>query len=210
MRPFEVDWQRRRLLLNLATAPLALALAPLLLARDQAAAAAPATKPLAPTPACDDADEPTPTQTAGPFYTPDSPERRSLIEPEMRGLRLALAGRVFGRDCKPIAGALVDFWQSDDDGEYDNEGYRLRGHQFTDAAGNYRLETIVPGLYTGRTRHIHVRVQPRGGRILTTQLYFPGEAGNKRDGLFTPELLMAIEPAEKGQRGRFDFVLNKA
>ncbi len=210
MRPSEVDSQRRRLLLTLGAAPFALALAPLLLARDQAAVATAAAQPLAPTPACEDADEPTLAQTAGPFYTPNSPERRSLIEPGTKGARLALAGRVLGRDCKPIAGALVDFWQSDDDGDYDNEGYRLRGHQFTDAAGAWSLTTIVPGLYTGRTRHIHVRVQPRGGRILTTQLYFPGEAGNKRDGLFDPRLLLATTQDGKGQRGRFDFVVNRA
>ena len=80
------------------------------------------------------------------------------------------------RACKPLAGALLDFWQADDKGRYDNSGSRLRGHQFTDAEGRYRLRSVVPGLYPGRTRHIHVKVQSRDGRVLTTQLYFPGEA----------------------------------
>ena len=50
-------------------------------------AAAPATAPrtLAATPACDDGDEPTVEQTEGPYFTPDSPERRSLVEAGMRG-----------------------------------------------------------------------------------------------------------------------------
>jgi len=47
-----------------------------------------------------------------------------------------------------------------------------------------------PGVYTGRTRHFHVKVQPRGGRVLTTQLYFPGGSTNRSDGLFRSELLM--------------------
>jgi protocatechuate 3,4-dioxygenase beta subunit len=61
----------------------------------------------------------------------------------------------------------------------------------------------VPGLYTGRTRHIHVMVQPEGGAVLTTQLYFPGEPANAADALFDQELLMEVS----GGRGRFDFVL---
>ena len=133
--------------------------------------AAPARKPdetaaaLPTTPECGDDDEPTPRETAGPFYTPDSPLRSSLIEPGTRGTRIVVAGTVFAADCRPVAGALLDFWHADDDGEYDNVGYKLRGHLFTDANGRYRLETIVPGIYPGRTRHYHVRVQAPKGRI---------------------------------------------
>jgi protocatechuate 3,4-dioxygenase beta subunit len=157
---------------------------------------------LAATPACDDG--PTPRQTAGPFFTPDSPQRSSLLETGMRGPRLVVTGTVFTTDCQPVAGALLDFWQCDANGEYDNRGYRLRGHQFADAQGRYRLETIVPAPYPGRTRHIHVRVQPRGGRVLTTQLYFPGERLNDRDFIYRPELLMQLA----GSEGSFDFVLS--
>ena len=77
--------------------------------------------------------------------------------------------------------------------EYDNNGYRLRGHQFTDADGRYAFETIVPGLYPGRTRHFHVKFQAANNPVLTTQLYFPGEPDNERDGIFRPELLLTIE-----------------
>jgi len=51
-------------------------------------------------------------------------------------------------------------------------------------------------------------VQPKGGRTLTTQLYFPGEAGNRRDPLFRPELLMRTTKNEGWLAGRFDFVLD--
>jgi len=110
--------------------------------------------------------------------------------------------------CKPVQGALVDFWQADAGGEYDNEGYRLRGHQFTDARGRYRLETIVPGLYPGRTRHFHVRVQAPNRPVLTTQLYFPGEPANKRDGIFNSKLLMAVRDSIGGKAAAFDFILD--
>jgi protocatechuate 3,4-dioxygenase beta subunit len=166
---------------------------------------------LTPTPQCgDDDDDPTPAQTEGPFFTPRSPERRSLLETGLNGTRLTVTGLVVTRSCRPVAGALVDFWQADDAGEYDNKGYRLRGHQFTDAQGRYRLDTIVPGLYPGRTRHIHVKVQAPSKPILTTQLYFPGEARNTRDGIFHSALVMKIA-AEKARRaGLFNFVLDLA
>ena len=74
----------------------------------------------------------------------------------------------------------------------------------TDAQGRYRLETIVPAEYPGRARHIHVKVQPPKGRVLTTQLYFPNEPSNQRDGIFRPELVMQMK--ERGQ-GAYDFVV---
>ena len=163
---------------------------------------------LAPTPACDDGDDPTLAQTEGPYFTPDSPQRASLVEAGMGGQRLVVAGTVLTTGCRPVGRALLDFWQADDAGRYDNQGYRLRGHQFSDAEGGWRLETVVPGLYTGRTRHIHVKVQAPDGPVLTTQLYFPGEPENDRDGIFSPELLLSdVRDTAGTRRGSFTFVL---
>ena len=106
------------------------------------------------------------------------------------GTRLTITGRVLTTGGQPIPRAVLDFWQCDAGGVYDNSGYRLRGHQLADARGRWGLETVVPGLYTGRTRHIHVKVQAPGGDVLTTQLYFPGVAGNRSDGIFDPALLL--------------------
>ena len=63
------------------------------------------------------------------------------------------------RGCRPVERALVDLWHADDGGAYDNRGFRYRGHVFTDEQGRYRFRTILPGLYPGRTRHYHVKVQ---------------------------------------------------
>lgn len=167
-----------------------------------------ATQTLQPTPACgDDDDDPTPEQTEGPFYTPSSPERGSFLEEGMQGVYMVLSGQVLGTDCLPIGGALLDFWHADADGIYDNDGFRCRGHQFADQAGRYTLETIMPGLYPGRTRHFHVKVQRPNGPVLTTQLYFPDEPDNATDGIFDERLLMTVQPAESGVRGQFDFVV---
>ena len=163
--------------------------------------------PLAPTTACHDSDDATVSQTEGPYFKPSSPERIELFEEGMAGQPIELVGFVFTPACKPLAGALLDFWQADDKGRYENSGFRLRGHQFTDAEGRYRLRSIVPGIYPGRTRHIHVKVQPRDGSVLTTQLYFPGEPKNRSDGLFRKELLMRTAKNEGRLAGRFDFVV---
>src|SRR4029453_7890614 len=73
-----------------------------------------ATGTLAPTPACDDGDDPTPAQPEGPYFTPDSPRRASLLEAGVGGQRLVVAGTVLSTDCRPVQRALLDFWQADD------------------------------------------------------------------------------------------------
>ncbi len=169
----------------------------------------PKTRPvrLTPTPQCDDHDEPTPSQTEGPYFKPESPERNNLIEAGISGTKLILTGQVVNTNCQPVAKVLLDWWHADDAGNYDNSGFRLRGHQYTDKQGNFRLETIVPGIYTGRTRHIHVKVQAPGKPVLTTQLYFPNEPQNRRDRIYNEELLMNIKPTGDKVNAGFTFVL---
>lgn len=163
---------------------------------------------LPPTPECKDGDEPTIRQTEGPFYKPRSPQRADLREPGAAGKAVELSGVVLTRSCRPVAGALVDLWHADAQGEYDNKGFRFRGHIFADGEGRFRFLTIMPALYPGRTRHYHVKVQAPDRPILTTQLYFPGEPGNARDGLFRSALLMRVAEAGGGLAARFDFVLD--
>jgi protocatechuate 3,4-dioxygenase beta subunit len=176
-------------------------------------AAEAAGRPLPLTPACDDGDaDPTESVTAGPFYTPNTPERTVLREAGIVGTALVLTGRVLSPGCRPIAGALLDFWSCDGNGVYDTEGFRLRGHQRTDASGAYHLETVKPASYEQyggrRTPHIHVKVQGRGTSLLTTQLFFPGEPLNGQDWLVRESLIMELTSAGDGSlAGRFDFVL---
>lgn len=180
--------------------------APLLVGALPALARTPSGQPLAPTPeSCDD-DDLTPPQMEGPYFKPNSPLRTSMLDGA--GTRLTLTGYVFGLACQPIAGALLDFWQADNGGAYDNVGNRFRGHQLTNAQGAFTLTTIVPGLYPGRTRHIHVKVQAPGRPVLTTQLYFPNEPRNSTDSLYDPALLMTVQQVGSARQAVFDFVLN--
>jgi protocatechuate 3,4-dioxygenase beta subunit len=189
-------WRRRQLLrlglgLALTSTQLAGVLAPRVLAQ-----------------AASDPGQLTPGQEEGPYFKPSSPERTSLIDDSTPGTRLLLSGHVLDPSGQPVAGALLDFWQANANGAYDNSGYQLRGHQFTDASGAYTLQTVVPGLYPGRTRHIHVKVQAPDGPLLTTQLYFPDEPRNATDRIFSPALVLPIQTADDGsQRALFDFVV---
>src|SRR5262249_35966723 len=102
--------------------------------------------PLAATPACHDGDEPTVRQTEGPYFKPSSPLRADLVEPNSSARPVEVSGQVLTRACQPVVRALLDFWHADERGEYDNVGFRYRGHLFTDADGRYRLHTILPAL----------------------------------------------------------------
>jgi protocatechuate 3,4-dioxygenase beta subunit len=166
---------------------------------------------LEPTPAVGDDDlELTPEETAGPFFRPNSPARINFRETGVSGVPVNLRGSVLDRSGKPLAGALLDFWHADADGQYDFGGFRCRGHQFADAGGRYSLQTIMPGLYPGRTRHYHVRLQSAHGPIVSTQLYFPGEARNSDDFLFRRDLLLKIQGTTEGWDATFNFVLETA
>jgi protocatechuate 3,4-dioxygenase beta subunit len=152
-----------------------------------------------PDPVCAGLTQP---QTEGPYYTPNTPERNSLLEEGMPGARLILVGYVLDQNCLPLANAWLDFWQADTNGEYDNSGYRLRGHQFTDAQGRYYLETVLPGLYQSRPiEHIHVKVRPEGGAEVTSQLYFPNQ----------PIAGLTVTLEERGDHfvGYFNFVVQR-
>jgi hypothetical protein len=88
MHSFEES--RRRFLLALLASPVALALLPYLGGRDEAAAAEACSRPPArkpPTPECADDDDLTPSETAGPFFKPRSPERVVLSRRGFPGRR---------------------------------------------------------------------------------------------------------------------------
>jgi protocatechuate 3,4-dioxygenase beta subunit len=157
--------------------------------------------------ACDDGDGPTLEQEAGPFFKPNAPLKRDLFPGSPRGKRITVAGLVVDDRCRRLPGSLVEIWHADENGVYDREGFRLRGQQFADEQGRWWFNTVVPALYPGRTRHYHFRVQRPGGRVLTTQLYFPGELRNARDGIFDETLLMEISDADDGRFARFDFIV---
>lgn len=175
----------------------------------------------------------TPSQTAGPFYPDEKPLDRDADLTQLRGRRAVaagqivhLSGRVLDLTGRPIEGARVEIWQANAHGRYahpwDNSrrpldpNFQGFGVQVTDAQGRYRFKTIKPGPYDSRPPHIHVDIAG-AKRELTTQIYFPGEPLNERDGIFRAtrdrEVLIAtpVEAREAVEDGalvlRWDAVL---
>ena len=159
------------------------------------------------TPDCHDGDEHTVAQTEGPYFKPNAPLKRDLAVDAPSGERMTIGGLVLDTACRPVPKTLVQIWHADELGAYDTKGYRLRGYQYADDDGRWWFSTIVPAGYAGRTRHYHVKVQKPRGRILTTQLYFPGERLNDQDSLFDRRLVMRVSSSDEGRFGRFDFVV---
>lgn len=135
--------------------------------------------------------EPLAELTEGPYYKEGSPERQKISEDGTPGTHLILKGYVFDTECKRISNAWLDFWQADGEGNYDNEGFNLRGHQFTNKDGFFRIETVVPGQYPGRTEHIHFKVRrDEKSSAITSQLFFPDASGNHSDSIYSDSLLV--------------------
>ncbi len=118
----------------------------------------------------------------GPFYTSNAPtvQNNQLASSTEQGEKIILSGRVFSLDCSEfITNTEIDIWHANDDGQYDNSGFNLRGKTFTNSQGFYLFETIKPGLYLNqnsfRPSHIHFKITPPGFSTLITQLYFEGD-----------------------------------
>ena len=173
----------------------------------------------------------TPAQMEGPYYPRAIPAdadadllRVAGQAAPSRGIPLLLTGVARSTDGAALPGAQVEIWQADHAGIYlhpgdtrlaeRDPGFQGYGRAVADAEGRYAFRTIRPGIYPGRTPHIHLRARPARGPALTTQLYFPDEPGNARDGLLRRlppaqrALLMArLAPMDAGQRAEFDLVL---
>lgn len=118
----------------------------------------------------------------GPFYTAGAPDivNNQLADVNETGTRLILSGVVRTLDCTlQIPNTVIDAWHANDAGQYDTQGFNLRGITHSNAQGFYLFETILPGKYLNgssyRPSHIHFKITPPGFSTLTTQLYFEGD-----------------------------------
>ncbi len=176
-------------------------------------ASAPPPSSDAATPACIE----TAKNIEGPFYTPGAPARTTLITASVTGTKLTIRGQVRSTKaaCGALGGAVLDVWQADANGAYDNAGFTLRGKITADAEGRFVIETIIPGRYLDgaeyRPMHIHVKVSAPGHALLTTQLYFEGDPYNATDEYFLAPLAMKTKDEPGGEKSAsFDFVLPPA
>ncbi len=152
----------------------------------------------------------TPSQQEGPYYPVDKPIDRDNDLVELAGATgtpagevLALSGIVYDASGLPVEGAVVEIWQTDNNGAYMHPqdpgtgqrdlSFQFYGEAITGADGVYSFRTILPGLYGSRPRHIHCKVKLDGEELLTTQFYFGNEVSFSGD---EANLIIDMAPAE--------------
>lgn len=155
----------------------------------------------------------------GPYHRKGAPFRAKITPPMVDGKALLVNGRVWGFDTKkPLHNVVIDIWQADHHGRYDNDDhrnppkagvFRNRARVITDEQGYYEYETIHPGRYLNgreyRPAHIHYFVRSEGYKPLITQLYFKGDPKNDIDAFIKPSLIMDIQTLE-GETGEYEFL----
>jgi catechol 1,2-dioxygenase len=170
--------------------------------------------------------DPTEDDIIGPFYRRRAPFRAKISPPMAAGDVLVITGRVWSFHTKsPIGGCLLDVWQANAEGRYDNEDpahppkphtFINRSRFYCDEHGRYELETILPGPYqidstTWRSPHLHFLVRAIGLKTLVTQLFFEGAPYLDTDPFVKRSLIISLQEvaAEAGnyRHGKFDIVL---
>lgn len=159
----------------------------------------------------------------GPYYRAGAPERTSLCDAREPGDPFTFAGHVLDADgCRPLAGALVEVWHADAAGVYDmlDRGkprdpavFHLRAMLRSGADGSYAFDTVVPGHYDTRARHIHFAVHADGYEPFITQSYFAGDPRLASDNIARPKNAVDARAAKvrgrAGKRGELAFGLRR-
>lgn len=160
----------------------------------------------------------------GPFYTNNPPEieDNQLASSDETGTPLIISGRVYNLECtQAIPNAIIDIWHANAAGQYDNQGYNLRGKTTSNEQGFYMFQSILPGKYLNgnkfRPAHIHFKITAPGFDTLTTQLYFEGDtdipedaAASITNGNFdaTHRIIPLSTNTEGQMEGNWDIVIN--
>ena len=189
-----------------------------------------------------DDDGATASDVEGPLYVEDPPVREgdpAKIYEEYEGMGdadvLIVGGTVTSTAGGPLAGAVVDVWQTGPDGGYDIWDERqpemnFRGKIIAGEDGGYRIQTMLPKPYTvptegptgryleavgqhpWRPAHIHFKVSAPGHRTLVTQVFFPDDPYLENDtiGAVKPALVRPVERRGEHLGCDFDIALAPA
>lgn len=157
----------------------------------------------------------------GPFFVAGTANVLNLNTYNLPGTPMRVAGYVYSGegDKRPLTNAKIEIWHADDDGAYHPEGsgdvsaYKdteitLRGHVMTDTNGFYMFESIRPGLYGKRARHIHYKVTVNGHETLVTQGYFADDERLLKDAFSRTAGDCRIVDFQKDEKGRLAGIMN--
>ena len=143
----------------------------------------------------------TPSQAEGPYYPVEKLADRDNDLVMLAGAAgipagdiIEFTGSLYDATGRPVAGAIIEIWQTDSNGIYLHPGdpstarrdmnFQFYGESPTGVDGSYNFRTILPGQYEPRPRHIHVKVKLNGEELLTTQFYFASDDSRLADSLF--------------------------
>jgi hydroxyquinol 1,2-dioxygenase len=141
----------------------------------------------------------TPSTVEGPFHIPDAPEvaHGADMAKGAPGIPCFVSGKVRGLNGEPVGGAILDLWQTDGEGLYEEQRRTaepwMRGIYRTQPDGSYLIRTVAPISYTipmdgpigeffGRTTmshmrpaHIHFAISAPGYHGVVTHLFQKGD-----------------------------------
>lgn len=176
----------------------------------------------------------------GPFYRPGAPEiedGESIMRSDMsEAVPCEVRGRVTNIDGAPIAGAVLDIWQTAPNALYEVQDsgqpdFNLRGKLKTGADGSYRFATVQPvyyaipydgpvgkmlqalGRHPYRPAHIHFIVSAPGYEPVTTQIFNRADPYIDSDAVFGVRSSVLVDFPADGNGGvvcDYDFVLVRA
>lgn len=143
----------------------------------------------------------------GPYYEADTPFRENIAPENHTGVELKVTGKVLNSDCTDLlSGVVVDVWQANESGNYDDLWYR--GRVKTDADGSYTFTTVIPKGYgegtAFRPPHIHFKIWKESKEIITSQMFLP----ESRNQGIEEAYIMELTQLENGSfLGRHDIIL---
>jgi protocatechuate 3,4-dioxygenase alpha subunit len=97
--------------------------------------------------------------TLGPFFPlefapAEAGDLTALGGKRAVGEPIEIGGRVTQADGAPLENLVLEIWQADAAGRFDNPDFFGWGRAATDKDGNYRFRTVRPGAMAGRQPHI--------------------------------------------------------
>jgi protocatechuate 3,4-dioxygenase, alpha subunit len=131
---------------------------------------------------------PTAEMTLGPFFPPEFAQGVNDLAAGAADA-IEIIGRVTEIDGKPLDNLVLEIWQADPAGRFDNPRFPGWGRAATDAQGEYRFRTMRPGAIPGRAPHINFLILYSGlMRQLQTVMFFSDAVD---------PVLHAVEPSRR-------------
>lgn len=142
----------------------------------------------------DNSCDSTPSDALGPYYIGDTDQINDINTAQMSGIKMLVTGGVYVDSTikQKIENAKIEIWHADHQGTYhpqargdtsdfEPEQINLRGTVVTNKNGLYAFNSIRPGLYNPRPRHIHFIISAPGYKRVVTQTYFKNDDSNSSE-----------------------------